>query len=1226
MKVTLIDRKIFIILAGVFVLALVSDIISESDIKYRIEAKRLEKKLHKAEQSGMKCLNKISEEDSLLTELEFIDDIHTNRIYSLFKYTGDRLTAWTNNSMIIPEEYDNDLFNKKITRLDNRWVLVDRIEKDDNIYLCLISLYLDYSIHNKDLASGFNPEFGLRNNTGFSTEMGTGNPVYDNNGQYLFSLVFDRTSNFLSVITVMSAIMWLLFATVFLVATDRVTRWLVKRGFAYLGFIASFQIVFIFYLIFLLIDKPGIFTGMKLFSPFSFHLGPVVPSTGHLLFLSVLFLFICIEFYKYFPDPSCGKKKSWTDFTKLTVFLSVASFIFFLFSRLIRTLVLDSNIHLRIYEILDINLFTFISIGAAGLILVGLSIYLLRVVRFCKLLPLKIMLPALFISAIIVYLLNMLSGQYSLIHIFVFLLLAIQAWFFRREGARLVNISVTFTIIAAAYAAYIIPELTWQKETEKLKVISVNFSNQNDIYGEALLIDLWSELESDSLLPAMMNKDFLSPDDVNGVYSYLDGEYFSGYWDNYDKIYTICEYDSPLYFESDTTRVENCFDFFQTRAREIGVPLIDSNLVFLDNKSGRPYYLGCLYFTKESGNRNGLFIELINLLKYTQSGYPELLIDEEHDKRINTGNYSIAKYINDSLVLQTGEYPFENHLPFNLDGSKGYSTLSINDNEEYFIYSDDDTSVVVARPRLTFLDIIVTFTYLFIAFFISHLLFMMILKPPENILPGTLNFTQKLQVAFVGILLGSIVIIGTVVVILSINQYRGKHYENIQEKIGSVYIELDHKFSELDNLSQTWSDDAYPNLDALLIKFSNVFRTDINLYDTNGELIATSRREMFDKKLKSERMNYEALIRLKYYGQTQYVNNERIGNLEYLSAYTPFVNNRSKVLAYLNLPYFNMQRRVSEETSNLIVAMINFTMILIVVSLSIAVFISVRITNPLRMLQQGLASVRLEEKSKPLEYRGHDEISELVKQYNKMLDELQTSALKLARSEREDAWREMAKQIAHEIKNPLTPMKLNVQQLYKKWKDNPENFEESLRTFKQYQIEQIDNLSSIASEFSNFARMPKASPRETDLISHMNAVAELYSDIKNVDLVINFNDLKEVIVFADKEQMNSMLSNIFRNAVQAIPANKKGIISVSLSVKENSALIRVEDNGVGIPDDLKDKLFTPNFTTKSSGMGLGLAIVKRVVETADGEIWFESEPGKGTVFYIKYPVLSYSRQ
>jgi len=1226
MNLLLKNRRLFIILAVVFALALLADIVNESDLKYRIEARTFENKLHKAEKEGMKCLHKISTADSLLFEPEYIKDIHANHIYSLFKYTDGNLATWTNNSIILPSAYDNELFNEKLIKLNNRWVLVNELQKGDDIYLCLITLYLDYSIQNKDVKSGFNPEFGLINNTGFGTDIESGYPIHDTSGQYLFSLVFKKASNFFSVITVIPVIMWLLFTFIFLIATDRITRWLVQKGFIYLGFIASTQIAIIFYLIFLLIDKPGIFTSMGIFSPFSFNLGPIVPSTGHLLLLSVLFLFVCLEFYKYFPDPSCGEKKSWHDYFKLTVFLTIASFIFFLFSRLVNVLVLDSNIHFRIYEILDISLFTFISMAAAGLILVGLSIFLLRVVRFCRLLPLKIVLPALFVSAIILYLLNLFSGQYSLIHIIVFLLLAIQSWFFRREKVRLINISVTFTILTAAYAAYIIPGLTWQKETEKLKVISVNFSNQNDIYGEALLIDLWSEIKNDSLLPVMMNKDFLSPDDVSSVYSYLDRQYFNGYWDNYDKIYTICEFNSPLYFESDTTRVENCFDFFQTRAREIGLPLVDSNLVFLDNNSGRPYYLGCLYFTNGSGRENGLFIELINLLKYTQSGYPELLKDEEYDKRINTGNYSIAKYINDSLVLQTGEFPFENHLQFTIEDSAGYSTFSLNADDEYFIYSDDDTSVVVARSRLTFLDIIVTFTYLFVAFFILHLIVLMILKPPENILPGTLNFTQKLQVAFVGILLGCIVIIGTVVVILSINQYRGKHYENIQEKIGSVYIELDDKFSELDTLTLSWSADNYPDLDALLIKFSNVFRTDINLYDTNAELIATSRREMYDKNLKSKRMNFEAYTRLKYVGQVQYVHNERIGNLDYLSAYTPFVNNRNKVLAYLNLPYFNMQSRITEEISNLIVAMINFTMILIVISLSIAVFISVRITNPLRMLQQGLASVRLEEKSKPLEYSGHDEISELVNQYNKMLDELQTSALKLARSEREDAWREMAKQIAHEIKNPLTPMKLNVQQLYKKWKDNPENFEESLKNFKQYQIEQIDNLSSIASEFSNFARMPKASPRETDLVSHINAVADLYNDIKNIDLNINFNSLREVTIFADKEQINSMLSNVFRNAIQAIPGSRRGIINVSLTVREQKALIRIEDNGIGIPYDLKDKLFTPNFTTKSSGMGLGLAIVKRVVETADGRIWFDSEPGRGTVFYIEYPVLSYKRQ
>ncbi|MEA1886288.1 MAG: HAMP domain-containing sensor histidine kinase [Bacteroidota bacterium] len=1225
MNFSLTNRRLFLILATVFALALVFDIISESNIKYRLEANALENKLHRAEKEGMKYLQRLSDGDSLFKEPEYIHDLHSNRIYSLFKYTGGQLTAWTNNSILLPSVYDDDLFSDKIIKLDNRRAIVKKLEKEDDIYLCLINIYREYSIENKYLKSGFNPELGLKAAKGLSINMESGFPIYSSEGQYLFSLVFDKTTTFISGITIIPLILWLLFSFIFLLASDRIAKWLVFKGFSYLGFIASLQLIIIFYFIFLLLDKPGIFTGMEIFSSFRFNLGPLVPSAGHLLLLSVLFLFACLEFYKYFPDPSCDGQRPWMDFLKLTVFFSISAFIFFLFNRLLHALILDSNIHFRIYEILDVDIFTVISIAAAGLILVGLSIYLLRFVRFCKKLPLKTNLPALIVSLIILYLLNILAGEYSIVHILVFLLLLIQAWFFGREKSRMINISVSFAIITAAYAAYLIPGLAWQKETEKLKVISVNFSNQNDIYGEALLLDLWPELEKDSLLQEMMNKDFLSPDDVNAVYSYLDSAYFTGYWDNYDRMYTICKEDSPLYFESDTDRVENCFDFFQIRAREMGIPVSDSNLVFLDNNSGRPYYLGCLYFTGEKRRKTGLFIELIHLLKYTQSGYPELLIDKEYDKRINTGDYSIAKYINGSLVLQTGDYPFRNNLEYLVNDSTGYHTVSLDADKEYFIYSTDKITVVVFRPRLTFIDIIITFTYLFVAFFILHLLMLVIIRPPENIFPGTLNFTHKLQVAFIGILLGSIVAIGTVVVILSINQYRSKHYENIEEKLGSVYIELDHKLSEVDTLTQTWSADSYPNLDALLIKFSNVFSFDINLYDTNGELIATSRREVFNNKLKSKRMNYEAYTRLKHEGQAQYIQNERIGKLEYLSAYTPYVNNRNEVLVYLNLPYFNMQSRINEETSNLIVAMINFTMILIVISLSIAVFISVRITNPLRMLQQGLASVRLGEKSKPLEYRGHDEISELVQQYNKMLDELQASAMKLARSEREDAWREMAKQIAHEIKNPLTPMKLNVQQLYKKWKDKPENFEESLESFKQYQIEQINNLSSIASAFSSFARMPKANPRETDLVAHINAAADLYSDIKNIDININYNGLKEVKVFADKEQMKSMLSNIIRNAVQAIPASRRGIINISLSVKDQKALIRVEDNGVGIPDKLKDKLFAPNFTTKSSGMGLGLAIVKRVVETADGRIWFESEPGKGSVFYVEYPLLSYSR-
>ena len=1218
------NRRLIIILIATFILALLGDIISHGELKYRLKTGYVERKLQDVEKEGMECLENIATTDTVGTTL-INTGISDNEIYSLFVYKDGKLKAWTNNSFSLPAGYDSTLFAGKVLQLDNHWLIINKITDGSSIYLCLLDVYKGYRLQNKYLESGFNPALGLDRNTRISDNRDSGYPVYSEEGEYLFSLVYDKEGSFSSFITSVPVILWISFVIIFLMLIHRIAGWLVKRGFSFLGFITSLQAVVIIYLVFLLLDKPSAVTGMEIFSPYRLNLGTMIPSAGHLLFLSALFLFICIEFYRYFPDLNCRSDNSRRNNIIISLFLVLAALIFFLFSRTLHILILESNISFQFVRILDTDIFAVISFSALTMILAGFSIFTLRVAGVCRNYDLRAILLSLVFSVILLIVLFYFFGRLSVIHILTYLALLTHAWLYRSGKRRLINITVTFALLAAAYSSYVIPKYTWEKETEKLEVIAVNYSTQNDIYGESLLLDIWTELQRDTLLQEVLERDYLSADEVNSVYSYLDRKYFNDYWDNYEKIYTICEDTSPLYFESDTGRIENCFEFFRSRISEMGIPVKDSNLVFLDNRSGRPYYLGCLYFEKPGGGRNGLFIELVNVVRYQQSGYPELLIDARYDKQAVTDDYPVARYYNDSLVLQTGDHPFDNQLSFELSDSLTYQSFPRNRDIEYFTYNDGNVTIVVAREYNDFADILVTFNYLFIVFFILYLLMMLIVRPPGNITPGRMNFTQKLQIAFLSLLIGSLVAIGTVVVILSIGQYREKHYENIEEKLGSVYIELDHKLSEVDSLDLSWSADNYPDLDALLVKFSNVFKTDINLYDESGQLIATSRREIFEKDLKSERMDFRAYKSLRYHGESQFIHQEKVGSMEYLSAYTPFVNNENVFLAYLNLPYFNMQSRISEETSNLIAAMINFSMILLVVSLSIAVFISVRITNPLRMLQQGLASVRLEEKSQPLEYGGHDEIAELVNQYNMMLDELQESALKLARSEREYAWREMAKQIAHEIKNPLTPMKLNVQQLYKKWKDNPENFGESLKSFKQYQIEQIDNLSSIASEFSNFARMPEASPRETDLVDHLNAVIELYNDINTIDLNVDFNGLAEVKVYADKEQLHSMLSNILRNAVQAIPGNRRGIINVGIRVKAQKAIISVEDNGVGIPPELKNKLFAPNFTTKSSGMGLGLAIVKRIVETANGRVWFESEPDRGTVFYIEYPVLSYNK-
>jgi nitrogen fixation/metabolism regulation signal transduction histidine kinase len=315
-----------------------------------------------------------------------------------------------------------------------------------------------------------------------------------------------------------------------------------------------------------------------------------------------------------------------------------------------------------------------------------------------------------------------------------------------------------------------------------------------------------------------------------------------------------------------------------------------------------------------------------------------------------------------------------------------------------------------------------------------------------------------------------------------------------------------------------------------------------------------------------------------------------------------------------------MQSVLAREISNLIVAVINFTLLLIVLTMSLAVFISGRLTSPLRMLSTGLASVELGKKSEHLSYKGHDEIGDMVKQYNRMVDEIEESTLKLTNSEREYAWREMAKQVAHEIKNPLTPMKLNIQQLYKSWKDGIPGFEKKLERFTRNQIEYIENLSSIASAFSAFAKMPGASPVEVDLLEQIKTTLELFKNADNIVFRVNWPHENKIIVYADKEHLNGIFSNLIKNGIQSIPAGKEGLIKITLNLKGDKVVISVSDNGMGIPAELQKNLFLPNFTTKSSGMGMGLSIVKRYVEGANGRIWFESEIEKGSVFHIELPL------
>jgi len=217
----------------------------------------------------------------------------------------------------------------------------------------------------------------------------------------------------------------------------------------------------------------------------------------------------------------------------------------------------------------------------------------------------------------------------------------------------------------------------------------------------------------------------------------------------------------------------------------------------------------------------------------------------------------------------------------------------------------------------------------------------------------------------------------------------------------------------------------------------------------------------------------------------------------------------------------------------------------------------------------------------------------------------------------------MARQIAHEIKNPLTPMRLSVQQLQRIWNDQIENREETIKKFTNTLIEQIDNLAAIAIEFSDFAKMPVARNEKMDLVKMIDHLLNLYSDVPHEIRFIH-EGINELYIMADKEQIRRVLINLVNNSIQAIPVQKKGQISILLLQSEKKAIIKVQDNGSGIAPELQNRLFQPNFTTKSAGSGLGLAIVKNIIEQAGGNIYFESQPDVGSEFIIELERVEHS--
>ncbi len=513
----------------------------------------------------------------------------------------------------------------------------------------------------------------------------------------------------------------------------------------------------------------------------------------------------------------------------------------------------------------------------------------------------------------------------------------------------------------------------------------VKLSSEHDPVAEMLFSEISQGIRNDSLLSYFMEPYV----EIDLLVNHLNRNYFSGYWTKYELQYTVCRPDDRVYLAPPDDEWFHCYGFFDEMIQSMGIEIPGSDFYYLDNMNGRISYLAVIPY-QMAGEEHRIFIELDSRIISEELGYPELLLDERYSA-FTSLDFSYARYNKGILISRDGDFSYRRQAAFYTRGEETFERITL-DGWDHNIYNvDRDYTIIVGSPSFTLMNNLISFSYIFALNFLMLALIYLLVDAGKKKPGFNWSFKNRIQYSMLATLFLTFVLICSGTIFFIVQQYRDKNNDNLRNTMRSVYIELIHKVEYEEDL-RNWSSDAYYNLDELLRKFSNVFYSDINLYDENGVLLATSREEIFERQLLSTRMDRMVFEDLSGGRASEIIHEEHIGELNYISAYVPLLNSENEFLAYLNLPYFTQSGILTRDVTNMVVAVINIYLILLLIILGVSVFLADRITQPLRMIQSRIAQVSLSAKNETIRYDRSDEIRGLVEEYNYMVQELEKSA------------------------------------------------------------------------------------------------------------------------------------------------------------------------------------------------------------------------------------------
>lgn len=1199
----------------------------------QIDGKRVEVNLHKKETIVREFLNEgtnfedlanISENESLKAYV--INDLANDKGIYLYTYANSDLVFW-GSEQIVPRSDAGISEGSSIITWKNGWYQAYKKSSSGFSVVCLIPIKSNYTIVNRFLKNEFSKDLIKTPNLEVAdyNDKSVFN-LRNIDGDYLLSLKL-RDTKFNTFYSVLELVMWILAGLTAIILVNVLCFSLAKKGWVKLSILLF--AIFLGAFRYLELKTQWIATNFYsgFFEPRVYASSEILPSLGALTLhiLAALWL-VCYIYHCRFELNIIKKSSNKT--LKFLVFFGSASFLYYLCAlsvRVFESLITDSSISFEFNDLLTLSLYSWVGIGLLCIVLLILYLFIEVLLAINRDLDLSKKNQALFFTLTIVfYLISKIWFGDLTISFFLFIMIVyLKGWYSEANSKFNLAVFVAVLFLFAGVSSLKLNSFQEEKLQDNQLLALQRLESSEDPNAVLLFLDIEKQITKDKALISY----FASPDANSKAVlgEQLQNVYFSGYLSKYDFSGYIVELDTLSQSQAADAKLAYYKDQVIAGARKVS-----KNFYRISNNIGYINYFGLLPIVRDDELVGTYVVELKNRTLGRYASYPEILFNGTVKNIDDFDTYSFAYYKNGDLKSQHGSFlypvnpfyqPQSLHQYNKYNDKKGFSHILVSPAE--------DELLILSRKAESGWRQLATLSFLFLVFLIFSISLyglqwvVSILNDYDfnfrnfrwsvMIFQNRVLYSTRIQAFVVLAVVGTLVIAGIITFFSLTDQYRIQQESTAIKQISQIARGLENRLSTAKMLDPSGEED---------FKWTSEINTsDLNMYNLDGELIYTTQQMIYDLGLISKYMNASARLNLHDFSRAEYIQRETIGELDFLVAYTPLKNEKNETIAFLSLPYFSTQRDLDEKVGLLLNTIINVYALVLVALGLFAVFVANKITAPLTLVQRSLAKTTIGKKNEPIFWKRNDEIGSLIKEYNNMIVALDNSANRIMRSERESAWREMAKQVAHEIKNPLTPLRLGVQLLERAWRDKDPGFDEKFERFCKSFIEQIESLNHIASEFSNFAKMPDTKLDDVPIVDIIEKSISVYSNNSNLSIKLDVFVERDIIIHGDRDQLLRTFNNLIKNALEARIHHQKSTVIVTVKFQEpGHVAITVQDFGKGIDEIVQEKIFQPNFTTKSSGTGLGLAFVKQTIESMGGTIEFATQKGKGTTFFILLPL------